>query len=336
MGQTQVADDQDDRPRKIMLMGTSESGKSTIRHMFENYLGFNNVYWIVVYDILILARTALKLDFQLAESTKQAAHRVITVPTNTSMEDLRTLWKDNQIRELFEMRHRYPDCQIFENFYYFADLLMTCDRTSELNPRDYIRLFVRTSGVVDHIYVEDDTSIRLVDPGGTRSQRRKWPLVWKDSETIIYCISLTCFRLMAWEDTDVNRYQDTCNVFDQMTQNVIFKKCKWVLLLSHRDLLDKYIMNLTEEELATWLPEYSGLRSAESVTNFILQQFVATYNKNVGENNIWYLFMNLNGETKNDIVRENFKKLLPLFTIERALRLSDVTIRWSTNSSRNN
>ncbi len=318
---------------KVLLLGTSESGKSCVRLMFDHltqqarFGGLSEfmrislliedlarVDWIEVGDILQWDRTTIDRLEQILTKSKHIGLDVVD------------LLRAGKLQDFLRVRHRFQKFQGIENTYFIASKYFSQKSDNLVTSKDALHLFIRTSGVVQEKYDLDGIPILLVDPGGAKSQRKKWQLVWDGTDTIVFCASLTSFRLLLWEDGQTNRYVDSLNVFNAMTSREEFHKCKWYLLLTHRDILEDCTPYFTEKELQELIPGYSGEKSAESIISFILETYAAIFQRNIGVG-LEYQFIKMNGDTPKDILHGNFIPLPKKFMIKNVSKFQDVEVK---------
>eukprot|EP01126_Amoeba_proteus_P044428 TRINITY_DN4936_c0_g1_i12.p1 TRINITY_DN4936_c0_g1~~TRINITY_DN4936_c0_g1_i12.p1 ORF type:complete len:237 (-),score=27.15 TRINITY_DN4936_c0_g1_i12:119-829(-) len=83
-----------------------------------------------------------------------------------------------------------------------------------------------------------EEEVMLVDCGGTRSQRRKWPYVISEVfyGTYFFFISLTDFFQVLMEDGLTSRIHDTLHLFEAVQQRVNANHNPIVVILSKLDL----------------------------------------------------------------------------------------------------
>ncbi|TKS84564.1 Guanine nucleotide-binding protein G(z) subunit alpha G(x) alpha chain [Collichthys lucidus] len=207
------------REIKLLLLGTSNSGKSTIvKQMKIIHSGGFNLEACKEYKPLILynaidsltriirALTTLKIDFHNADRAYDAVQLfALTGPAESKGEItpellgvMKRLWADSGVQECFQRSNEY---HLEDNTaYYLNDL----DRISsaEYIPtvEDILRSRDMTTGIVENKFTFKELTFKMVDVGGQRSERKKWIHCFEGVTAIIFCVELSGYDLKLYED----------------------------------------------------------------------------------------------------------------------------------------
>lgn len=120
----------------------------------------------------------------------------------------------------------------------------------------YIQLVLKapTSGIIEsNIEVFGGHQIQIVDTGGIRNERRKWPMAFNNVTCIFFCVSLSEFDETLLEDDNLNRISESLSVFEEIANHKDFKdgRAKLVLIFTHKD---RFIRKLLKTDLKPAFP----------------------------------------------------------------------------------
>lgn len=234
------------REIKLLLLGTSNSGKSTIvKQMKIIHSGGFNLEACKEYKPLILynaidsltriirALTTLKIDFHNADRAYDAVQLfALTGPAESKGEItpellgvMKRLWADAGVQECFQRSNEY---HLEDNTaYYLNDL----DRISapEYIPtvEDILRSRDMTTGIVENKFTFKELTFKMVDVGGQRSERKKWIHCFEGVTAIIFCVELSGYDLKLYEDNQTVRHilvRDSFMVPVRSSHKLIMKK----------------------------------------------------------------------------------------------------------------
>ncbi|XP_035524197.1 guanine nucleotide-binding protein G(z) subunit alpha [Morone saxatilis] len=226
------------REIKLLLLGTSNSGKSTIvKQMKIIHSGGFNLDACKEYKPLILynaidsltriirALTTLKIDFHNPDRAYDAVQLfALTGPAESKGEItpelqgvMKRLWADSGVQECFQRSNEY---HLEDNTaYYLNDL----DRISaaEYIPtvEDILRSRDMTTGIVENKFTFKELTFKMVDVGGQRSERKKWIHCFEGVTAIIFCVELSGYDLKLYEDNQTSRMAESLRLFDSICNN---------------------------------------------------------------------------------------------------------------------
>lgn len=187
---------------KILLLGTGESGKSTIiKQMRIIYgKGFDDEdrqqFTTLVYQNIISAMKSMLdaldvLDLELSdEELEGPAYDLldIDVTTVTSLDShlplLKQLWAHPVIQEAFSRRNEY---QLTDSAGFYFDSLDRIGASDYLpSIQDVLRARRATTGIHEFTFDLDQVVFRMMDVGGQRSERKKWIHSFEGVTSIIF------------------------------------------------------------------------------------------------------------------------------------------------------
>nr|CAD7202219.1 unnamed protein product [Timema douglasi] len=231
---------------KILLLGAGESGKSTLVKQMKiiHSDGFTKEelrsFRPTVMDNLLSSMKYVLTGMGLLRINLQSAknkNHAYTVLASSSCFDkffnilpgvahaLQALWQDRGVRlavargyDLFENMER-----IFNEKYIPS-------------PTDVLRARVRTNGIIETHFKINEVIVSMFDVGGQRSQRRKWIYCFDDVKAVMFVVSLSGYDMTLVEDPNVNRLDESLNLFSQIVNNRFFREASFVLFLNKFDL----------------------------------------------------------------------------------------------------
>uniref|UniRef100_A0A1A8B0Z0 Guanine nucleotide binding protein (G protein), alpha 15 (Gq class) n=1 Tax=Nothobranchius furzeri TaxID=105023 RepID=A0A1A8B0Z0_NOTFU len=193
---------------KILLLGTGESGKTTfIRQMriihgrgyseedrktFASCI-FQNIFTAI--KAMTGAMSTLRIPYANSENEKYAKllQDVNTVQISFlergHVKAIRCLWADSGIRTCYSRRCEY---QLLDSTEYYMNNL---DRISAQDyiptEQDVLRVRFPTTGIHDYAFTVKNITLRIVDVGGQKSERRKWIHCFENVTSLIFLASLS-------------------------------------------------------------------------------------------------------------------------------------------------
>lgn len=283
---------------KILLLGTGESGKSTIlkqmvvlfdaggfsQHELATYR--HVVRRNVVECMQVLVDGAERFGFRLGEESRAAAalvREVDTLDTRFWRRDLvdavTLLWGGGEeaIASAYAQRSRL---QLLDSAaYLFDNVARFGEQDYTPTQEDVLRARLRTSGIVEKSFLVRDSDggdpvpFVFIDVGGQRNERRKWIHCFEGVTAVIFVASLSEFDQQLYEDESTNRMHESLNVFEAICSNCYFHDSVIILFLNKTDLFAAKLAEGASVRAA--FPEYAGADTFEEASAFIEQRYVA-------------------------------------------------------------
>jgi GTPase SAR1 family protein len=292
---------------KLLLLGSSESGKSTVLKQLKIIHGKGlederSQYRRIVHLNVLTAMKALTNaltsfgyslhpnnsihleKFNRLNSVKDSLNRnsisVQAAVKDSSLDDnayqlfmehaeaIKALWKDPAIKKAYE---HASEIGLQDSAKYFLD------RVEKFTVKDYLptdtdilQARVRTIGVTEHHFKIDGTTYKIYDVGGHRSQRHFWAPYFEDVNAIIFMAAISSFDQTLEEAPNVNRMNDAIQLFRSICNHELFKNTSIILFLNKIDILQN---KLTVAQLKDYFPDYKGDNKFQSVTRFFQDKF---------------------------------------------------------------
>nr|CAD2157593.1 unnamed protein product [Meloidogyne enterolobii] len=239
---------------KILLLGSGDSGKSTIvkqmRILHTN--GFNEAelinYRYMLHTNYIGSFYYIAKGISLLQIDVPSQERDLV----NKFEHSFTKFLDYDDTEMIKLISKFLSyscvnaaCQHLTEFYVPDNtpyLLAESSRilTPEYRPTeaDVIHARASTTGVHEIFFSFRRFGIRLIDVGGQKTERRKWIHCFDNVSAILYVISLSCYDQFLEEDPSINRMDDSIELFRAMFYNQFLFKCSFILFLNKKDLFE--------------------------------------------------------------------------------------------------
>ncbi|KAF5346257.1 hypothetical protein D9756_004418 [Leucocoprinus leucothites] len=257
---------------KVLLLGSGDSGKSTIlkqmrlihkvpfsQQEIESYrqLVFDNITRGLRYLLDAMDEFEIKVSeeniphVEIVDSAKDIGDGE-PFPQQF-IEPLKALWTDSNVQRAYE---RGNEAALPENLpYFFADLDRLFQPNYHPTEQDIIRCRARTIGITETSFHLKDNELLMVDVGGQKSERRKWIHCFQDVTSILFLVSLSGYDQCLVEDKDANQMQDAMTIWDSICHSQWFKQTSIILFLNKNDLFEKKV---PVSDIKNFFPDYDG------------------------------------------------------------------------------
>ncbi|EIM79504.1 G-protein alpha subunit [Stereum hirsutum FP-91666 SS1] len=276
---------------KILLLGSGESGKTTIVKQMKiihqngysqtELLAFRPLIWKNLlessHDVINgLSKVGMECSNQDNKNNVgviQAYELQPTDPAFTFNPDIakaiKDLWGDAVIPKLME---RSSDFYLMDNAsYFFAE----SDRISAPGyiptPEDVLRARAQTTGITETRFNMGELSIHMFDVGGQRSERKKWIHSFESVTSIIFCTALSEYDQVLLEEKNRNRMVESLALFESVINSRWFLRTSIILFLNK---IDVFRHKLPKVPLERYFPEYSGGADVNKGAKYILWRFM--------------------------------------------------------------
>jgi len=271
------------RELKLLLLGTGESGKSTIfkqmkiihnkGYTHEEKMGMIPMIRSHCVDNV---RELLSGADELGLATPELKEMVEQIVQGVETEGLRQVivfliqkfWNSTEIQEAFRQRNKFQIAEGCEHFFTSIERVASSDYMPTYE--DILKCRVRTTGVIEmHFYV-DDVKFRMVDVGGQRNERRKWVHCFEDVQAVIFVTAISEYDQLMFEDRKTNRLQDSLRLFSEICNTRFFAHTSIILFLNKSDLFREKIKRAP---LGQCFTEYAGGSEFDGAIGFIRSKF---------------------------------------------------------------
>ncbi|KAF5339343.1 hypothetical protein D9611_009809 [Ephemerocybe angulata] len=257
---------------KVLLLGSGDSGKSTILKQMrlihkvpftpqeiESYrqLVFDNLTRGMAY----LLESMEDMDLKVMEESEQYVDLIIGARDLRDSEPFpmsyykpfKVLWSDCHVRQAWQ---RGNEAALPENLnYFFSSLDRLFDPEYQPTNQDIIQCRARTIGITETTFTLRDHEMLMVDVGGQKSERRKWIHCFQDVTSILFLVSLSGYDQCLVEDKDANQMQDAMTIWDSICHSQWFKQTSIILFLNKNDLFEQKIPT---SDIKNFFPDFDG------------------------------------------------------------------------------
>jgi len=277
---------------KILLLGSGESGKSTIVKQMKiiHQNGYTKeelaLYRITVYKNLI--DSAQAIIFAMKKFRKEPR-----VPENRVLADkildyyvesdpafqlsqeivdaIDSVWHDPIIAEILDQQSHF---YLMDSApYFFGEVRRIGAHGYIPVEADVLRARTKTTGISETRFNMGQLSIHMFDVGGQRSERKKWIHCFEAVTSIIFCVALSEYDQVLLEESGQNRMAESLILFESVINSRWFLRTSIILFLNKIDL---FRAKLPRVPLEQYFPEYSGGADVNKAAKYILWRFTQT------------------------------------------------------------
>ncbi|CAZ82187.1 unnamed protein product [Tuber melanosporum] len=277
------------RECKILLLGSGESGKSTIvkqmKIIHQNGYSVEELamYRLTIYKNLVDCAKALvgalrQFDIEPDTTTNREyadfimAFQVDPDP-NTPLDPklalaVVSLWKDPCIPKVMAHQNEF---YLMDSAPYFFDEAPRIGQAHYIpTESDVLRARTKTTGIYETRFSMGQLSIHMFDVGGQRSERKKWIHCFETVTSIIFCVALSEYDQVLLEESNQNRMMESLVLFDSVVNSRWFVRTSIILFLNKVDL---FKTKLARSPLSNYFPDYSGGNDVTRAAKYLLWRF---------------------------------------------------------------
>jgi len=331
-GKDSKTDKKVDAEYKFLLLGSGESGKSTFHKQIRIILGeteflkkeeslyVNTIYANLLFTIHAAGQYFVKNKIKLTDENEKHMKMCSDLTTQENLllkggevytEDVHKAVVSIASEKIFmeSLAACRSDYHIFDGAeYFFSDLERLKPPKYIPNTQDALRCRRKTTGVIEFTcYPQIDgkgtVAFKLVDVGGQRNERKKWPQFYVGITALIFVVSLNEFDQKCYEDDTTPRMTESRDLFDENT-NGPFKDRPCILFLNKDDLFREKI---AKTDLSKTFSDYDGGFNYDNGLAFIKKKFLST-NKFAPDRIHCYVTC----ATDKDAVKRSFDEILKL------------------------
>ncbi|KAI0411931.1 G-alpha-domain-containing protein [Xylaria grammica] len=259
-----------DRSPKFLILGTSESGKSTVlqgmklalegSYTLDEKLSFREIIWSnIVQSTRAILDTMEALNLPLDDHERLEYHVVTiymqpalseTTPGPEVSEAISALWLDEGFQSAYNRRNEY---QLNDNAAYYAEEIRRLTAPDYVpTDEDVLRARWKTTGITETWFSNSallqGLRCTILDVGGTRSERKKWIHGFPNTSAVLFTVDVTAYAKSLFEDDTVNRMQEQLALFDSIVNSRWFSKSVFVLIFTKLDLIEESLQRRPVEK----------------------------------------------------------------------------------------
>ncbi|KAJ3405952.1 guanine nucleotide-binding protein subunit alpha [Chytriomyces hyalinus] len=281
---------------KMLLLGTGESGKSTILKQMKliHDNGYNDdereafkeiIFSNTVQSMRVLVEAMANLGIPIGNPDNEKHKQVIMeLPNQIEAESfppegaaaVKALWADEGVQACFA---RSREFQLNDSAsYYFEAMDRIGDPKYKPNDQDVLRSRVKTTGITETCFHIGELNYRLFDVGGQRSERKKWIHCFENVTSIVFLVAVSEYDQVLVEDETVlglllqNRMQEALTLFDSICNSRWFVKTSVILFLNKVDL---FKIKLPKSPMGKYFPDYTGGDNFDEASQYMFNRFVS-------------------------------------------------------------
>ncbi|KAI0733838.1 G-protein alpha subunit [Fomitopsis betulina] len=275
---------------KILLLGSGESGKSTIVKQMKiiHQNGYTKLelmtYRTTIYRNLlesahniILAMRKIGVDCvqpdNRARTERILDYEVLADSAFVFDEDMARaiyeLWQDPIIPTI--MDHSSEFYLMDSASYFFTEALRLGTHDYVPTETDVLRARQKSTGITETRFTLGPLSIHMFDVGGQRSERKKWIHCFESVTSIIFCTALSEYDQVLLEERNQNRMAESLVLFDSVINSRWFLRTSIILFLNK---IDVFKNKLPKVPLEKYFPEYTGGPDINKAAKYILWRFM--------------------------------------------------------------
>ncbi|GAA5899614.1 guanine nucleotide-binding protein subunit alpha [Sporobolomyces salmoneus] len=291
------------RECKILLLGSGESGKSTIvkqmKLIYQN--GYSRdemmLFRLTIHKnvidsaqglVLALRRfemdpteevnrefAELIMEYRLDADTYSTANPAFASNgafdgglSPEFVQAVDSLWHDPIIPSVLD---RSSEFYLMDSAPYFFDEIKRIGAGNYVpSETDVLHARTKTTGISETKFKSGTLSIHMFDVGGQRSERKKWIHCFEAVTSIIFCVALSEYDQVLLEESSQNRMNESLVLFESVINSRWFLRTSIILFLNKIDL---FKAKLPKVPLERYFPEYTGGSDVNKGAKFILWRF---------------------------------------------------------------
>ncbi|KAH8985522.1 G-protein alpha subunit [Lactarius akahatsu] len=279
------------RECKILLLGSGESGKSTIVKQMkiihqngytpEELLAFRPLIWKNLHESahgVVKALTKFNLE-PITPANRANCERILAY--QLAIEDphfffspdvaqaVQDLWADEIIPALMNYSSKFY--LMDSATYFFAEAHRIAASNYLPSMEDVLRARAKTTAITETRFPLGQLSIHMVDVGGQRSERKKWIHNFESVTSIIFCTALSEYDQVLLEERNQNRMAESLVLFESVINSRWFLRTSIILFLNK---IDVFKNKLPKVPLDKYFPEYTGGADVNKGAKYILWRFM--------------------------------------------------------------
>eukprot|EP01084_Bolivina_argentea_P218403 370638_1 len=241
---------------KIIILGAASAGKTTIlKQMISVYN--KNHHWMTkshkthckpyltinliksfkklcIYDDVLSNK--MDINTQIAAKHEQIRQNICTMNERATFdismcENLTKLLSDKGIQNRLHYRDMFG---VHDNFeYLIKNMHLYCKIDYIPSHIDYLNIQQRTTGFNKLSFTLSDKNsfkyYEIYDCGGSRNERKKWMNVIRNTNIILYVVSLSAYNQSLWEQPSYNRLRESIHLYRRVYHMCALRNARFVL-----------------------------------------------------------------------------------------------------------
>ncbi|GAA5857164.1 hypothetical protein JCM8547_009347 [Rhodosporidiobolus lusitaniae] len=166
---------------------------------------------------------------------------------------------------------RQSEFYLMDSASYFFDEIKRIGASGYVpSEADVLHARTKTTGISETKFKSGQLSIHMFDVGGQRSERKKWIHCFEAVTSIIFCVALSEYDQVLLEEKGQNRMNESLVLFESVINSRWFLRTSIILFLNKIDL---FKAKLPKVPLERYFPEYTGGPDVNKGAKYILWRF---------------------------------------------------------------
>ncbi|MCJ1293668.1 guanine nucleotide-binding protein subunit alpha [Xylographa carneopallida] len=249
---------------KTLILGSSESGKSTLLKSLKLYMkgsytlderaAFKEIIFsnaVQSMRIVLEAMEALRMPLEHGQS-EYRVQALDMLPAQVEMQQILDLVA-NAIEALY----------------------------ADLGDQDILRSRVKTTGILKTTFEIPGQKYFIYDVGGRRSERKNWKRCFEDAGAVLFTVDIASYDQLMCEHRMTNRMQENFMLFESMIKFRWASSPTFALLFTK---YDKLAGKLKTSPMKNYFPDFQGDDDLEHATAYITNRFLSlsrTHNRHI-------------------------------------------------------
>ncbi|KAI8900573.1 guanine nucleotide-binding protein subunit alpha, partial [Globomyces pollinis-pini] len=272
-----LAFEQAKKEPKLLILGSSDSGKSTLLKQVKIVLGKgfseNEVQTakrtilsnIVNVTEMLISNESQKIGQEAFDKISQWIDKLErpfdSLPSEFT-ELISVIWKNPDIQTKYLTMKGIPATT--SHFFKHIHKLSGPDQFPSND--DILLLRTATNGISDNVFYYKNQSqkecpLHFYDVSGLRRHRKQWISFFQDIDFIIFIVAIDSYDLTMAEDPSINRMHDALILFDETINNPLLEKSNVILFFNKIDLFDVKVQTVPIQK---FFPDYAGKVASRS------------------------------------------------------------------------
>ncbi|KAJ7193446.1 G-protein alpha subunit [Mycena pura] len=249
-------------PVKILLLGSGQSGKSTILKQFEISDVRSEFKSSIFSNVVAAMRTILKMmpELDIGLDFRNDRYREIILGTETMGEidslsrgvsrAIKMLCQDPGAQKAISYFSRHELSNSAEYFLYSIERLAAENYVP--TTEDILLLRVKTTGIYQKEVEFDGQTLIVCDTGGERSERKKWVHGFPGTTAVFFLVALNDYQ-GTLEENEENRMDESFALWRDIVKHDSLKSAKFILLFNKLDL---FVRHFEVDTFSAVFPDY--------------------------------------------------------------------------------
>eukprot|EP01080_Neovahlkampfia_damariscottae_P004451 gene4451-7826_t len=220
----------------------------------------------------------LKFCEEFNESIKKHKDEIKIIDENREL--LLFFWSNLEVITIFNSFNNSLNLIQNGSFYLIKNIERICSNNYKLTFNDILHSSRSTLGIVSN---QSSKTLKILDTGGNRSERKKWKITFQDTNAILFFINTSSFSQKNLEDEITNKSDEEFNTYSEMINEEWISKKPIFLIFNMTDLFKKQIENGFDLKKfdSTFFKDFNGENTYNDILSFIKDKYLKIRSKNV-------------------------------------------------------